>query len=202
MYSTGNEVSETAQEKGITLTGEMSRYLHGCDVKTRSAQVALLVNGVKVGEKAMKKDCMAKFTCTYQDDTITAISYEQSGKELGRCTLKTASPETMLRLEPEVEQVRPGQLCYVRLRYTDEEGITKPLQRGVVQVKVEGGQLLGLGSGCPFQTRSFLGQETDTYYGEALAVVQAQDPGQMRVEATDGCYTAHTVIPVGEGKTP
>ena len=31
MYSTGNEVAETAQEKGIALTGEMTRYLHEVD---------------------------------------------------------------------------------------------------------------------------------------------------------------------------
>ena len=31
MYSTGNEVAETAQEKGIALTGQMTRYLHEVD---------------------------------------------------------------------------------------------------------------------------------------------------------------------------
>ena len=31
MYSTGNEVSETAQKKGIELTGEMTKYLHSLD---------------------------------------------------------------------------------------------------------------------------------------------------------------------------
>ena len=31
LYSTGNEVSETAQPKGIEFTGQMTRYLHGLD---------------------------------------------------------------------------------------------------------------------------------------------------------------------------
>lgn len=31
MYSTGNEVAETAQKKGIALTGEMTNYLHSLD---------------------------------------------------------------------------------------------------------------------------------------------------------------------------
>lgn len=31
LYSTGNEVSETAQPKGIALTGELTRYLHSLD---------------------------------------------------------------------------------------------------------------------------------------------------------------------------
>ena len=31
MYSTGNEVAETAQKKGIALTGDMTNYLHSLD---------------------------------------------------------------------------------------------------------------------------------------------------------------------------
>ena len=31
MYSTGNEVSETAQKKGIKLTSMMTEYLHSLD---------------------------------------------------------------------------------------------------------------------------------------------------------------------------
>lgn len=31
MYSTGNEVSETAEKKGIALTGAMTDYLHALD---------------------------------------------------------------------------------------------------------------------------------------------------------------------------
>ena len=31
MYSTGNEVAETSEKKGIDFTGEMTRYLHGLD---------------------------------------------------------------------------------------------------------------------------------------------------------------------------
>lgn len=31
MYSTGNEVAETAQEKGIELTKDMTAYLHRLD---------------------------------------------------------------------------------------------------------------------------------------------------------------------------
>lgn len=31
LYSTGNEVSETAQQRGIKLTGDMTEFLHGLD---------------------------------------------------------------------------------------------------------------------------------------------------------------------------
>ena len=71
------------------------------------------------------------------------------GKELGRCSLRTAAPETQLRAVPEENAVAPDRLCHIRLQYTDESGILKPLKRGILNVEVSGGKLLGLGSACP-----------------------------------------------------
>ena len=42
--------------------------------------------------------------------------------------------------------MQAGHLCYIRLRYTDEKGITKPLARGNIKVEVDGGTLVGLGN--------------------------------------------------------
>lgn len=85
------------------------------------------------------------------------------------CKVPAARPATLDAEEP---TVKPGHLCYIRLRYTDENGITKPLVRGSIQVQVRGGTLVGLGSACPFNKHSYLDSETDTYYGEALAIVR------------------------------
>lgn len=166
------------------------------EVYARAARVELLINGRKVGEKRLKKDCMARFSCRYEDGTITAVAYDEAGREMGRRSLNTAGTKTELRLEPEQTPVRPGRLCYLRLRYTDDAGITKPLERGVIQVTVEGGRLLGTGSGCPYQERSFLSEETDTYYGEALAVVQAGESGELVVRAEDGRFQVQTSVPI------
>ena len=91
--------------------------------------------------------------------------------------------------------VKPGHLCYVRLRYTDENGITKPLARGSIQVQVRGGTLVGLGSACPFNKHSYLDSETDTYYGEALAIVRMGDGDAMTIAASDGEYSAELTVP-------
>ncbi len=42
-------------------------------------------------------------------------------------------------------------------------------------VEVTGGKLLGLGSAYPFNEIGYCTNRTDTYYGEALAVVRAED---------------------------
>ena len=166
------------------------------EVYARAARVELQINGKTVGEKRLKNDCLARFTCQYEDGTITAVAYDEAGRELGRRSLTTAGADTELRLEAEQMQVQPGGLCYLRLRYTDKAGITKPLERGVVRLSVEGGRLLGTGSGCPYQERSFLSEETDTYYGEALAVVQAGEDGVLTVCAEDGRFRVQTSVQI------
>jgi len=75
--------------------------------------------------------------------TIDRNIYMQ-GREIGRNTLRSAGKETCLRALPEQPGVAPGGLSYIRLKYTDGAGLTKPLCRGKLKVEVSGGKLLGL----------------------------------------------------------
>ena len=127
---------------------------------------------------------------------MEAVSYDSHGHELGRCSLRTASPETQLRAVPEEGDVEPGRLCHIRLQYTDESGVVKPLERGILSVKVTGGRLLGLGSACPYNETGYITDRTDTYYGEALAVVQAGEGAELTLAVTDGRYAGSVTIPV------
>ena len=166
------------------------------EVYARAHSVELLVNGRSVGKKELKNDCIAKFRCIYEDGTVEAVSYDAAGKELGRCSLRTAAPETQLRAVSEENAVAPGRLCHIRLQYTDESGILKPLERGILNVEVSGGKLLGLGSACPYNEIGFCEAKTDTYYGEALAVMQAGEDKNLTLTVTDGRYTGSVTIPV------
>ncbi|WP_425370400.1 glycoside hydrolase family 2 TIM barrel-domain containing protein, partial [Gemmiger formicilis] len=140
------------------------------EVYARAARVELVLNGHTVGSKTLKNDCLARFSIPYESGTLEAVSYDAADHEIGRCKLQSAGSTTRLTLDAEEPTVKPGHLCYIRLRYTDENGITKPLARGSIQVQVRGGTLVGLGSACPFNKHSYLDSETDTYYGEALAI--------------------------------
>ena len=166
------------------------------EVYARAHSVEMLVNGRSVGKKELKNDCIAKFRCIYEDGTVEAVSYDAAGKELGRCSLRTAAPETQLRAVSEENAVAPGRLCHIRLQYTDESGILKPLERGILNVEVSGGKLLGLGSACPYNEIGFCGAKTGTYYGEALAVMQAGEDKNLTLTVTDGRYTGSVTIPV------
>ena len=165
------------------------------EVYARAARVELVLNGHTVGSKTLKNDCLAKFSIPYESGTLEAVSYDDADHEIGRCKLQSAGGTTRLTLDAEEPTVKPGHLCYIRLRYTDENGITKPLARGSIQVQVRGGTLVGLGSACPFNKHSYLGSETDTYYGEALAIVRMGDGEAMTIAASDGEYSAELTVP-------
>ena len=165
------------------------------EVYARAARVELVLNGHTVGSKTLKNDCLARFSIPYESGTLEAVSYDAADHEIGRCKLQSADGTTRLTLDAEEPTVKPGHLCYVRLRYTDENGITKPLVRGSIQVQVRGGTLVGLGSACPFNKHSYLDSETDTYYGEALAIVRMGDGDAMTIAASDGEYSAELTVP-------
>ena len=164
------------------------------EVYARAARVELVLNGHTVGSKTLKNDCLARFSIPYESGTLEAVSYDAADHEIGRCKLQSAGGTTCLTLDAEEPTVKPGHLCYVRLRYTDENGITKPLARGSIQVQVRGGTLVGLGSACPFNKHSYLDSETDTYYGEALAIVRMGDGDAMTIAASDGEYSAELTV--------
>lgn len=164
------------------------------EVYARAARVELVLNGHTVGSKTLKNDCLARFSIPYESGTLEAVSYDAADHEIGRYKLQSAGGATSLTLDAEEPAAQTGHLCYVRLRYTDENGITKPLMRGNIQVQVRGGTLVGLGSACPFNKHSYLDSETDTYYGEALAIVRMGDGDAITIAASDGEYSAELTV--------
>ena len=87
-----------------------------------------------------------------------------------------------------------GHLTFIRLQYTDPAGEVKPLKRGILEVTVTGGKLLGLGNACPYNTIGYCSNHTDTYWGEALAIVQADGSQDIHLTVTDGTLTGETTV--------
>ena len=160
------------------------------EVYARADQVELLVNGRPKGRKSMGKNCVFTFHVPYENGTIEAVSYDADGKVIGRSSLRTAEEETELRAVPEAHAVQKGHLAFVRLQYTDQEGTLKPTERGIIEVSVTGGTLRALGSACPYYALSYLEPKCDTYYGEALAMVEVSGPVQIEAKSPYGTCRA------------
>ena len=140
----------------------------------------------------------------WEPGTIEAVAYDRSGNFVGRSSLSSAADTNALVLAPEEESIAPDGLSFVLLSLTDGAGVTKPLERKRLQVTVENGELVGLGSACTYLPLddNYTDDVTDTYYGEAMAVVRANGAGDVKViaKALDGSLAGETVIPLGEAK--
>ena len=178
---------------GWALTSAIESWsFAGCDGKetevevyARADAVELFVNGISRGRKKVGKQYRTSFTVTYETGTLEAVAYDAAGKEVGRRALQSAAGETVLYAEPETKSVASGHLCYIRLRYGDREGITKVMEKHRLDVSVEGGRLLGLASGCSYVEGNYTDTHVETYYGEALAVVEAQEEKELVLYAND-----------------
>lgn len=159
------------------------------EVYSRGDTVELLLNDEPVARRKVSRTLCTVFHITYHPGTLTVVARDAQGRELGRHSLRSADDETCLCLLPEQPAPRPGGLWFLRLRYTDDQGILKPLERGTVQVTVQGGTLVGLGSACPYHPRGYRTEVTDIYYGEALAVVRAGGTDPVTVTAQDDRHT-------------
>ena len=167
------------------------------EVYARAAAVELYVNDQLVGKKKLTNDCKVTFHTTYHDGEIKAVALGAAGEKIAEKILKTAGQETVLTLQPEDARVnREGGLCFVRLQYTDKEENVKPLVRGDITVSVQNGELLAVGSACPYYPDSYLTNRTDTYFGEALAVIRPAGSGNVTVSATSPYGQAQTEIEI------
>lgn len=155
------------------------------EVYARAARVDLFLNGKKVGSNTLKNSCDTRFKVEYQPGMLETVVYNQKGKEISRNTLYTAGKETELRAIAEEQSVQKDHLAFIRLQYTDKNGTVKPLKRGILKVSVKGGKLLGLGNACPYNEIGYCTNETDTYWGEALTVVQADGSGDVVLEVQE-----------------
>ena len=185
---------ETLHLTGWALTKAVESWSwRGCagqkacvEVYARAAEVELLLNGRSVGRRRMKKKkCRLIFKIPYEDGELTAVSYDGAGKEIGRQTMKTAAEETFLRVTPEEETVKSGGLSFVRLQYTDAQGVWKPMEKHMLKVHVENGRLLGLGSANSYVKGNYTDDTVQTYYGEAMAVVRSDGTGPLRITVED-----------------
>lgn len=170
------------------------------EVYARAAAVELLLNGKSVGRKTLKDTCNVTFRIPYAPGELTAVAYDAGGNRLGSSGLRSAGPETVLTVSPEAPAVKPDGLAFVRLRYTDEAGIPKPMEKHTLKIRVENGTLMGFGNACPYNPEGYRSDTAKTYYGEAMAVLRGGETGSVTVTVTDEQREYRICIPIEEGE--
>ena len=172
-------------------TAEIEVFSPGCEAE-------LLQDGVSLGRKALDH-LKAQFKASYRPGMLTAICYDDKGTELSRSQLRTAGEAKKLAVLPEEGRITAGDIVYIPIHVTDEDGVVNKSAQRRVRVKVDGvGKLLALGSACPDTEESYQSDSFLSDHGRVLAVVLSSGkPGTIRVKATaDGLESAAAEIAV------
>ncbi len=152
------------------------------EVYARGNFVKLYINNKQIASKKIKKGCRAIFKTKYRAGTLKAVSYNEKGKKIAQTTLVTAGVKTALELTVESERIRQSELAYVHIEITDGHGNVKPYVKDDISVEVIGGKLLALGNACPYNSIGYHGNNTNTYYGRALDIIEPTS-GRIVVKA-------------------
>ena len=162
----------------------------GCDgnkaqieVYARSGSVELFLNGRSLGKKRLK-DCKAVYKTRYAEGTLRAVAYDADGAGPGESTLFSAKGKCRITLKPEETVIQAGDIVYVPVEITGENGIVESNADEKLSVSVEGGTLLAFGSADPCTEERYDTGSFTTYQGRALAVVYAPQPGQIKISVS------------------
>ncbi|MCX5356242.1 DUF4982 domain-containing protein [Streptomyces mirabilis] len=164
-------------------------------------EVELLVNGRSLGRRPVGAEhrFRTEFETSYEPGELLAVAY-RGDAETGRHTLRTAIGPVLLRAEPDrpVITASGGDLAYVTLTLTDQDGTLHTAADRPVTVEVTGaGVLLGFGSANPSTEERFDATERRTYEGRALAVLRPTGPGKIRLLASaPGCNAVEVLVTV------
>lgn len=165
------------------------------EVYANADSVELYINGLLIGKKKLK-ECKAIFKSRYSAGTVTAVALDAAGHEIGRSELQSASGTIKLVAIPETDTVRAGGIAYIPISLQGSNHVVESNDDRCLTATVTGGKLLGFGSANPCTEEQYDAGKFTTYQGRALAIVQADEPGELILTVTDGKEIAKASIHV------
>ncbi len=163
------------------------------EVFSDAYSVELCLNGKRLSKKKMR-NYKATFKVKYQPGELIAVAYSKNGNEIGRDKLVSATGVKSIRICPEQDTVKAGDVCYFNVDVIGENSEVESNHDFKLNVSVEGGTLLGFGSANPRTEESYVSGEFTTYYGRAQAIVLADDKEKLSLKVNyDGRTEAYEI---------
>ena len=159
---------------------------------TNAPRVELYFNGEKVGEKNIDhlhgRDITLDLKLPYKRGELTAIAYDESGKEIARDVRRSFGDAAELRLTPDKTVLNADRrdLCFIDISAYDKDGEFVANANDRVNVEVSGaGMLAGLDNGDSTDYEQYKGTSRRLFSGKLLAIVAAGDEaGEIIIKVT------------------
>ncbi len=147
-----------------------------------AAHSVQLLLGDKATKRKKLKDCKATFKSTYAAGTLIAVTFDEKGNETGRTALSSASGKTGLQLTTDGATIKQNEVVYIEVSLIGENGIIESNDDQLLQVTVDGGELLAFGSANPRTKEEYHKGAFTSYYGRAQAIVRSGKQGEITVK--------------------
>ena len=170
-------------------------------------EVALKVNGRKLGRKKMPRNGHLEWTAVYRPGKVQAVGY-RNGKKICEETIYTAGDPAVLMASADRREILADgrDLAVVSISLQDAKGHFVPTACLPVTVEVEGpARILGAGNGDPaFRDRERPEDPAartitiDTFNGLAQVLIQSTgEPGNIKLNfKTESCSYSDTISAV------
>ncbi len=170
---------------------------------TNAAQVELFVNGRRQGRQVIDhkkgKSLYGNWRVPYESGVITAVAYDENGREVAREDRLSFGDSRQICLTPDkTEMDADGRdLIFVTIETLDEKG--HPVENAVdyVTVRIEGpGRLLGMDNGDSADEDNYKTDTRKLFSGKLLAVIGATgESGTIRVVASgEGLHEGQVLL--------
>lgn len=177
---------------------------------SNAPQAELFLNGVSQGRKELGLDrgkLLADYRLNYEPGELTAVAYNEEGKEIARDSRKSfGEPAALLATADRGELQADGRsLAFVTISAVDRQG--RPVENAVnrVHVRVEGaGRLMGLDNGDSTDPEPYKTDSRRMFSGKLLAVVgSVHECGEITVTVTSpGLAPVHICLQATESMIP
>jgi len=153
------------------------------EVYADAASVKLFLNGELLEQKDIF-ECKAIFETKYAIGELVAVALDDNGNEISRSKLTSGTGNVQISIDSELEVINNGEIAYININLTDENGVVESNADQLLSVTVSGGELLAFGSANPRTEEQYHAGQFTTYYGKALAIVRKKEAGEMTIKVT------------------
>ena len=158
---------------------------------TNAPQVELFVNGRRQGKQIIDHEkgtsLLGNWRVPYEPGVITAIAYDENGKEVARDERRSFTDSRQISLMPDkFEMDADGRdLIFITIETLDEKGHLVENAVDYVTLKIEGpARLLGMDNGDSTDEDDYKSGTRKLFSGKLLAVIGAtQESGTIKVTA-------------------
>lgn len=163
-------------------------------VCSNAPETELFLNGKSLGRQKLSnrpgsgQKILADYQAPYEEGVLTAVAYDEEGKELVRSERRSFGNSHAIRIYPENTVIKAdGQdLLFLEIGTVDEQG--NPVENACDRVRVQvsgAGELVGLDNGDSTDYDSYKRADRRLFGGKLLAIVRAVgEPGEICVQVS------------------